>query len=224
MKKLELVDGLYANVRLSDGKIDLREFLVENKLIESHSIHNILKLDRFKKDVEEFQPEGVEIEKGKNTEQGREPNKYWVNEMLLLSTASELSPKIKYSFYKYFLENFKVGEDLLPGSFSSESGKESDDYLYLIINKRKNLVKIGRSYNVERRVKELYRTENDHCGLEVLFKLPCQGHTELETHVKFKEFRVKGEWFNYDESIIKFFEDTLEDLSEDLKKPKGLPF
>lgn len=219
MKKLELVDGLYANVRLSDGKVDLRGFLIDNNLLKG-SIHDILKLDRFKKDVSEFQPEGMEIEEGENTDQGREPNKYWVNIMLLLSTASELSPKIKYSFYKYFLENFKVGEDLLPGSFSSEAGKESDDYLYLIINKRKNLVKIGRSYNVERRVMELYRTENDHCGLEVLFKLPCQGHTELETHEKFKKFRVKGEWFNYDESIIKFFEDTLEDL----KKPKGLPF
>lgn len=219
MKKLELVNGLYANVRMSDGKVDLRGFLIDNNLLKG-SVHDILKLDRFKKDVTEFQPEGMEIEEGENTDQGREPNKYWVNIMLLLSTASELSPKIKYSFYKYFLENFRVGEELLPGSFSSETGKESDDYLYLIFNKRKNLVKIGRSYNVERRVMELYRTENDHCGLEILFKLPCQGHTELETHERFKEFRVKGEWFKYDESIIKFFEDTLEDL----KKPKGLPF
>lgn len=220
MKKLELVDGLYANVRLSDGKVDLREFLVNNKLLEGGNIHNILKLDKFKRDVEEFQPEGIEVEKGENTTQGREPNKYWVNTLLLLSTASDLSPKIKYKFYKSFFGNFKLGEDLLPGSFYSDSKTESDDYLYLIFNKRKNLVKIGRSYNVERRVMELYRTENDHCGLKVLFKLPCQGHTELETHEKFKKFRVKGEWFNYDESIIKFFEDTLEDL----KKPKGLPF
>lgn len=84
---------------------------------------------------------------------------------------------------------------------------ESVDYdsLYLFYNKESNLLKIGRSGRTKSRHKEVCKSEGTE--LEILFDIPGIGYTELSVHEKFKDLRVKGEWFKYDESIINFYKE-----------------
>ena len=84
----------------------------------------------------------------------------------------------------------------------NNNGKISDD-LYLIIDEVSNRLKIGRSKNVNKRLNQLQ--VNNSGLLKILYVVSGRGMDESHVHEKFKKFRVLGEWFENDESIIDYF-------------------
>lgn len=83
--------------------------------------------------------------------------------------------------------------------WKQNADKTSEEHLYFAIVENK--VKIGKSINVENRMKQL---------LTGLFKKPevyvflNKGFLETKIHQIFKEIRLNGEWFSYD-LRIKYF-------------------
>ncbi|APR02433.1 TPA: GIY-YIG nuclease family protein [Clostridium botulinum] len=62
-----------------------------------------------------------------------------------------------------------------------------------------NLVKIGFTRNLKRRIKQL---ETSNCNLRLIHKIEnCDMEYEKSLHIFFQTERVKNEWFNYGDSI-----------------------
>jgi hypothetical protein len=75
-----------------------------------------------------------------------------------------------------------------------------NDDLYLIRDSVTNYLKIGRSYNPDKRIKQL---QTGHAGtLTMLYTLKGKGHLEKKFHKKFQNLNTSGEWFIDDGSII----------------------
>ena len=74
------------------------------------------------------------------------------------------------------------------------------DDLYLIHDTVSNLLKIGRSVDVKKRLKQL-QTANGH-KLELLCVLKKQGDLEKKMQEKFVELNTNGEWYKYSDKII----------------------
>lgn len=85
---------------------------------------------------------------------------------------------------------------------------ERKSHLYLIHNLDANTLKIGKSTNIKQRIANI-QTGN-HCNLQLLFVIKNNGHLEGYTHNKFERFNIKKEWFLYDESIITYFKNSVE--------------
>ena len=72
------------------------------------------------------------------------------------------------------------------------------DHLYIIQTDKTGAIKIGRSKNPSRRIKQL-QTGSPY-KLKLLLILENQGNLEKELHKKLKPFKqsCKGEWFSFD--------------------------
>lgn len=75
-----------------------------------------------------------------------------------------------------------------------------EDDLYLMHDVDANLLKIGRSVDAKKRLKQL-QTANGH-KLELLCVLKKQGDLEKEMQEKFVELNTNGEWYKYSDKII----------------------
>ncbi len=76
--------------------------------------------------------------------------------------------------------------------------------LYLISNRDKGTLKIGKSKNVKVRLKQLQIASSD--SLTLIATIQRKGYMESEVHRMFEKLLVRGEWFKYDNSIIEYFE------------------
>jgi len=76
--------------------------------------------------------------------------------------------------------------------------RTSTDHLYIIQSGKTGAIKIGRSHNVKRRLREL-QTASPY-PLKIILVLQNQGWRERRIHERLKRerSRVKGEWFNYE--------------------------
>jgi len=92
-------------------------------------------------------------------------------------------------------------EELLPGL---PLFKTPEKMVYLIGNRRDNLIKIGISQDVRQRLRALQTTHKT--PLEILATKQGSFDTEKELHRKFSQFRRHGEWFTWDDSIIANFD------------------
>jgi len=70
---------------------------------------------------------------------------------------------------------------------------------YLIKNKRNGLYKIGRSKNPLKREKTLQSEEPDILMIKV-----WDGNIERDLHIKYKDYRIRGEWFKLSKSQVKY--------------------
>lgn len=70
-----------------------------------------------------------------------------------------------------------------------------DDHLYFIQTSNNGMIKIGRSINPEKRLKQL-QTGNPF-KLKLIHVFEKQGYKEKILHEELKEFKLKGEWFKY---------------------------
>ncbi|NCI19843.1 GIY-YIG nuclease family protein [Clostridium botulinum] len=71
--------------------------------------------------------------------------------------------------------------------------------VYFILDTSANLVKIGFTRNLKRRMKQL---ETSNCNLKIIYKIEnCSMDYEQSLHIFFQTERVKNEWFNYGDSI-----------------------
>lgn len=83
--------------------------------------------------------------------------------------------------------------------------------VYLIHDVTNNSCKIGFSSNPETRLKGLkVGTLND---LKLIAVLYGNFIREKEIHKQFDHYRIRGEWFSYNDEIVKFFKNNKEKLS-----------
>lgn len=99
---------------------------------------------------------------------------------------------------------YYVNEDRLCSFLNGEFSLDTKDHLYLLYNPKTNLLKIGRSKDVKKRIASIKRTlKSDSIYLvkEILDK------GDLETYLldKFKNHNVTGEWFKDVPEIREFF-------------------
>jgi len=87
----------------------------------------------------------------------------------------------KTEFYKEFFGN----KSLIPET-------EDCDHLYLMLNKRNDYIKIGKSKKPKFREKTLQGEEPD---IDMITFWQAPSRVERELHKKFKEKRQRGEWF-----------------------------
>lgn len=83
------------------------------------------------------------------------------------------------------------------------------EYIYFIRNEDNKLVKIGKTNNLNKRLKQIKR-QFTHLGLiapelTLIEYIETENSTKLEkvTHEKFKQYRAIGEWFDINELQIK---------------------
>jgi len=80
--------------------------------------------------------------------------------------------------------------------------KKNKQGLYLI-SQGKEFFKIGVTMDIKRRVKEI--KANNPSKIKVLFFIENIYLLEKILHLKFDNYRINNEWFNYDESIFEVF-------------------
>jgi hypothetical protein len=88
------------------------------------------------------------------------------------------------------------------GWHDSKRKPQTGIHVYFLLAKRCNRIKIGSSANPQRRMNELGTSCPD--DLELLGTMSADIATEPAIHRKFKRFRVQGEWFESDPSILDF--------------------
>jgi endogenous inhibitor of DNA gyrase (YacG/DUF329 family) len=79
-------------------------------------------------------------------------------------------------------------------------------YIYLIQAEDNELIKIGFSNNVKRRMKIL--SNSSPAKLKVLRVIKADSQYESFLHNMFREYRLHGEWFQPHSNIVKFVNDT----------------
>lgn len=77
--------------------------------------------------------------------------------------------------------------------------KQKDTFLYLMRDTRTGLYKIGRAKNPAYREKTL---QSDNPLIEIIKQWPGTITDESDLHDRFKKKRVRGEWFNLNESDL----------------------
>ena len=101
-------------------------------------------------------------------------------------------------WYNWFTLSF-VNDYKVNGLLNKQSSKKSKYLTYLMLDSNTNLTKIGKSKNPEIREKTL-QSEKPTIGLFAI----CDLDFENELHEKFKNLRIRGEWFDLSDSDIKF--------------------
>jgi len=86
---------------------------------------------------------------------------------------------------------------------SSKSQKQKKGKVYLIGNRQANILKIGYSTDLKQRLATLQTSSPFE--LTILASLTGTMETEQSMLKNFKSLRLKGEWFKWDESILKAF-------------------
>lgn len=81
--------------------------------------------------------------------------------------------------------------------------KSVEDDLYLILDASSKKLKIGRSKNVNKRLRQLQTSNSGR--LSLLFTIKGKGSCEEYVHKKFSHLNTNGEWYEYDNSIIDYF-------------------
>jgi hypothetical protein len=77
--------------------------------------------------------------------------------------------------------------------------------VYFILAMKCNLIKIGSTADLPRRLYEMSTSNPDE--LKILGVMPGDYTTERTLHRTFKKFRMKGEWFAADQFILDFVEE-----------------
>ncbi len=83
--------------------------------------------------------------------------------------------------------------------------------IYFVQNKARNAVKIGFSENLEARLKVLQTVSLD--PLELIGTIEGDRDAEKELHKKFKDFKIRGEWFLMDSELKDFVRDYVAPLA-----------
>lgn len=80
-------------------------------------------------------------------------------------------------------------------------GSPPRQYIYFLFNRSRNLVKVGKSLDTQRRFREL--THNQFDELELLAEVAVENSRVIEKaiHRKYAKFRVVGEWFKHGEWV-----------------------
>lgn len=91
--------------------------------------------------------------------------------------------------------------------------------VYFILNVDKDLIKIGYSFKVAERLKQLSKQSEE--SLTLLGVMSGDHNAEQELHTLFDENRVNGEWFRSNNELLHFIDKnaiTLDELNEEVIK------
>jgi predicted GIY-YIG superfamily endonuclease len=107
-----------------------------------------------------------------------------------------------------------VNNDLLSQFVSNETIKDTSGFIYLVQIQESNLYKIGYSKNVIQRLATL-QTANalELIIVERFFSLNAR-YLEREIHKHYEAQRVRGEWFQLSNDLIKDFIHTINNLDK----------
>ena len=86
-----------------------------------------------------------------------------------------------------------------PGIYKGKKFIQKDSYVYFILDKSSNAVKIGHTTNLEIRLMSL-RSMNMN-KLELIYAIEGDVKLELGLHTRFSKDQIKNEWFNYSNDI-----------------------
>lgn len=132
---------------------------------------------------------------------------YFLDELKSMKSAIEKTLKLyeKESITDSYVK--LADEKAMKEEFSCHSGAttkrktiKAEDDLYLIKDMVSGLLKIGRSKDAKKRLKQL-QSANGH-KLELLCVIKKKGNIEDKLHEKFSELNTNGEWYKYSEDII----------------------
>lgn len=82
--------------------------------------------------------------------------------------------------------------------------KVPDGFLYLFLDKENNKLKIGRSINPKRRLKQLEYEFS--VRLISLFEIEDMACEEEHALWLFRKYNIHGEWFSYQQEIVEYFD------------------
>lgn len=86
-------------------------------------------------------------------------------------------------------------------------------YVYVVGNSANRLVKIGRSVNVEERVKELQSMSP--VAVSLLWHTEAKHLAETDLHQYCSQYRVRGEWFDFgDEDPVAYIKEVVDGLRD----------
>lgn len=86
-----------------------------------------------------------------------------------------------------------------PEIYKGKKFIQKDSYVYFILDKLNNAIKIGYTTNLETRLMSL-RSMNIN-KLELIYAVEGDVKLELSLHERFSKDRIKNEWFNYSDDI-----------------------
>lgn len=105
----------------------------------------------------------------------------------------------------------------------SKREKKRIDYLYFILDKDQNAVKIGISQNPQGRLEGLRTTNLNELELLIFVVFPRKNIRKVEKdfHTLFKKYLIRNEWFRYNLNIETAIKTLRETNTEANKKVKG---
>lgn len=121
---------------------------------------------------------------------------------------------------------------LHPGKWGCGVKKNLPGYVYLIRAVGTNRYKIGRSINLQTRLQQLQRQSPYPLEIVKAFKTSNPSWDEASLHETYKDYKVYGEWFEFDENYYKstvryrfwshYEESRVADLAQALAKSQGI--
>jgi hypothetical protein len=103
------------------------------------------------------------------------------------------------------IEHTEFYRDLFKNNYKIEKIKNKE-YVYLMVNNDSGYIKIGTSINPRYRERTLHSQEPK---IFIIAQWQCNKQIEKELHEKFKEKRVRGEWFNLKFKDLKYIEEYM---------------
>lgn len=130
-----------------------------------------------------------------------ELNEYNISDLLTKYLYLDISKEKLLEVVQYFDSKKKRDYSRRVRRFLTKNGvvsdKADDKYIYLVANED-GLVKIGRSKDPIKRVRELSTGSDSHLICVAYWKVKEKSNIiEKEIHKYFEEYRVKGEWFSF---------------------------
>lgn len=172
------------------------------KLLDLKNLLNVNNTNQIKQKISEENLFTFDVEQG-----GQTRKMLFTNEEGLIQTVMASYNTVHGFNLRSLVVDMLTGKESEVKNLNEKYKSVNYDNLYLFHNKETGLIKIGRSSRTYYR--HLVVSKEEKTKLEILFDIPGIGYTELSVHEKFKDLRVKGEWFKYDESIINFYKEKI---------------
>ena len=120
----------------------------------------------------------------------------WTTDSLINSHVSELINK-----YRTLLKNYNITKSAkkLGTSIRAIQKSNTNTKTYLIKNRRNGFYKIGRSINPLKREQTLQSEEPD-----IVMTKTWDEDIENKLHIEYKDYRVRGEWFELSKAQVKY--------------------
>ena len=132
-----------------------------------------------------------------------------ITEMFYLSICNNIDGVISYREIISLLPELELKEDSVYRILKRLQKKKLIDMaivekdLYLMADTDCTVMKIGVSNDAINRLKNINTSNAMQINIIIVSKR--RGYKESEAHYKFKDLRLSGEWFKYDQRIIDWF-------------------